>query len=262
MIVVMKLKRLFQAFAASLLMSGSVHAHHMEGTVHIYATGWGLTLKDDGTGFYSDLARFLLGAEMSESNYVVYPYRRAMRAFLADKDGCVYPKSIDSLYRTGDWEDGDHFLESTALIRSPIRIFTPEGAPVVAAHEDLAGKRLAFAMGSKIPKSLNADAVTFVPVADEVDKAKLLGTGTVDAIVANLPDAVFVFQSLGQPLPPYDPYFEPVPDPVVRIVCYDTPENRAFLQSFNARVEALTGSGELARFLEAKGLDAGNYIPR
>ncbi|MCJ9428646.1 hypothetical protein [Kordiimonas marina] len=227
---------------------------------HIYATSWGITLATDRTGFYNDLIRFLLDAETARKHYDVIPYRRAMRAFLEDRQSCVYPKNVDTLYRTGDWDEHDRLIESDGLLRSPIRIFTPPGKPLISQETDLTGKRIAFAMGAKIPHSVKVPDVTFIPIADEVDKAKLLRTGTVDAIVANLPDVLFVFRHLQEPLPPYDPNYVPVPTPIIRIVCHDTPANRAFLRGFNARLKQATESGALATFFRLNGLEPSIFL--
>ncbi|SDD88030.1 extracellular solute-binding protein, family 3 [Kordiimonas lacus] len=237
-------------------------AHHPEFKVpHIFATGWGITLDADGSGFYNDYARFTLGTDLSNKNYLVAPYKRAMRGFKRDKSSCVYPKSIDTLMRTGDWEEGESFIESAAMLRSPLRVFTRDDMTIIHSPADLTGKRLAYALGSKIPHSLGDIGVEYIPVADEVDKAKILDTGTVDAMIANMPDAFFVFQSLGQPLPPHDPHYDPIPVPRIRIVCHDTPNNRDFIAQFNHRLQELAASGEMAEHLRELGLDPAEFMP-
>jgi len=228
---------------------------------HIYVTSWGITLATDGTGFYNDLARFLLDEKTTDKQYHIAPYRRAMRGFLEDAESCVYPKNVDALYRTGDWGEHDRLIESDGLLKSPIRVFTPVGQPTISQEADLSGKRIAYAMGAKIPHSVHVADAIFIPVADEVDKAKLLKRGTVDAIVANLPDALFVFRHLKEPLPPYDQDYLPVPPPVIRIVCHDTPNNRAFMERFNARLKQTVKSGALAHFFDQNGLDPKTYMP-
>ncbi len=237
-------------------------AHHPEFKIpHVFATGWGITLDAKGTGFYNDYARFALGKDLNRGNYVVAPYKRAMRGFKRDRSSCVYPKSIDTLMRTGDWSEGDSFIESNAMLRSPMYVFTREGDAVVHSAADLRGKRLAYALGSKVPKSLGNIGVEYVPIADEVDKAKILETGTVDAMIANMPDALFVFRALGQALPPHDPSYDPVPVPRIRIVCHDTPGNRDFIANFNHRLQDLAESGEMAAYLQELGLDPAHYMP-
>lgn len=250
------------------LASGSAHATENQPqsateaeTPHIFATSWGITLANDETGFYNDFARFVFGPLMTTGRYHVAPYKRAMRQFQSTKGSCVYPKSIDALLRTGSWEDGNMFIESDAVLKSPLRIFSAPLKPIIASREDLRGIRLAYALGSRVPNTLGDGPLEYVPVADEVDKAKLLDTGLVDAMIANMPDALFVFRSLNIKMPPYDPDFDPIPVPRIRLVCHDAPVSRQFIQALNARVEKLKASGEMADFLTENGLNPAKYLP-
>ncbi|NVJ97796.1 MAG: hypothetical protein HWE25_06565 [Alphaproteobacteria bacterium] len=242
--------------------SSGVRAHHPEvAKPHIYATGWGITLASDGSGFYNDFARFTLGPDSTENTYIVSPYKRAMRQFRNDKRACVYPKSVDVLIRTNDWAVGDAFIESDAMMRSPIRIFSRQGVPAISGTRNLKGLSLGYALGSRIPDSLGPIGAKYTPVADEVNKAKMLLLGTVDTIVANMPDAFFVFESLGSPLPAHDPNYDPVPVPRIRIVCHDTEANRNFIEAFNARLNMLTSGPEMANFMKKNRLDPSQFLP-
>lgn len=237
-------------------------AHHPELKIpHIFATGWGITLDADGSGFYNDYARFTLGSDLAQENYLVAPYKRAMRSFKRDRTSCIYPKSIDTLMRTGDWSEGESYIESSAMLRSPMRIFSRDATSIIHSQADLRGKKLAYALGAKVPNSMGDIGVEYVPIADEVDKAKILETGTVDAMIANMPDAYFVFKSLGQELPPHDPNYDPIPVPSIRIVCHDTANNKAFIKEFNHRLEELAASGEMADYLKKLGLSPIVYMP-
>lgn len=258
-----------RAFAAALcftyfLLSAANPAwsHHPEFKIpHIFATGWGITLDADGSGFYNDYARFTLGEGLGSENYLVAPYKRAMRRFQREKTSCVYPKSVDALMRTGAWSEGESYIESAAMLRSPMRIFTLDTKSVIRSPKDLRGKKLAYALGSKIPASLGDIGAEYVPISDEVDKAKILDTGAVDAMIANMPDALFVFQSLDRDLPAHDPNYDPIPVPHIRIVCHDTASNRDFIKRFNQRLQELAASGEMTKYLESLGLDPAIYMP-
>lgn len=242
--------------------SNTCSAEERSRATRIHATGWGITLAVDGSGFYNDFADFAFGDPALHADYRISPYKRAVRAFLEDKNSCVYPKSIAVIRRTHMARGGNAFIESDAMLRSPVRIFSAADTPVITRTEDLAGLRLAFALGSKLPESIGRDDVRFVPVADEADKAKLLYTGTVDAVVANMPDAFFVFDSLGRDLPRYDPAYSPFPEPKIRVFCHDTAENRVFISALNARINAVVTSGEASAFLSRAGLKPGRYLPR
>ncbi len=243
------------------IVTGSVFAHHDQPTPHIYATSWGLTLNADGTGFYNDFARFALGPEESFNRYYVYPYKRAMRHFEEEKNACIYPKSVTALRRTAAIPKDANLIESHGMMRSPLRIFTPPGTNPVRNEYDLHGMSIAYALGSNLSKTIKAYGSRFVAIADETDKAKMLLGGNVNAMLANMPDAFFVFQTLGVPLPPNEPAYLPVPAAHVRIVCHDTEATRAFIDRLNKRIEALVRDGEMAEFLSRQGLTATEYLP-
>lgn len=250
--------------AAGLLSAASrIHgADEPPLATRIHATGWGITLAADGSGFYNDFAAFLLNDPALHADYRVSPYKRALRAFLDDRHSCVYPKSIAVIRRTHMTRGGDTLIESDAMLLSPVRVFSAPDTPVISSNKDLAELRLAYALGSKVPESIGRDDIRFIPVADEVDKAKLLYTGTVDAVVANMPDAFFVFDSLGRDLPRYDPAYSPVAEPNIRVVCHDTPQNQIFISALNARIKAVVSSGEAGDFISRAGLMPARYLPQ
>ncbi|WP_417460021.1 hypothetical protein [Kordiimonas sp.] len=255
-------------FLATLMVSlvpviptGSARAHDDALTPHIYATSWGLTLSADGSGFYNDFARFTLGPEETLDHYYAYPYKRAMRHFEEENNACIYPKSITALQRTSAVPKNAKLIESEAMMRSPLRVFTPPGTNPVRNEYDLHGMSIAYALGSNLSKTIKAYGSRFAAIADETDKAKMLLGGNVDAMLANMPDAYFVFQQLEVPLPPNDPAYIPVPAAHARIVCHDTEENRAFITRLNQRIEMLVKDGEMAAFLKAQGLNAEEYLP-
>jgi hypothetical protein len=224
----------------------------------VYATAWGLTLSTDGGGFYNDLGRYiLLGLNIG---YDIEPYRRAMRRFYEEQSSCIYPKSILGLIRTKDIDNSVGFIQSIPIQKTFVAVFTPPGSPAVRGPQELAGKRVAYAMGAKVPEYLGADGAFFIAVANEVDKARMLLTGRVDVMVGNLPDAGLVYSHLGSALPPYDPSYRPFPAASSRVVCHDTPGNRAFMDQLNRRLRSLHSSGDLKRFYEGYGLNASLYL--
>ncbi len=226
----------------------------------VYATAWGLTLSTDGGGFYNDLGRYVL--QGLNIDYDIEPYRRAMRSFYEEQSSCVYPKSILGLIRTKDIDNSAGFIQSVPIQRTFVAVFAPPGKPAVRGPEELAGKRVAYAMGAKVPEYLGAEGAFFIAVANELDKARMLLTGRVDVMVGNLPDAGLVYSHLGSALPPYDPSYRPFPAASSRIVCHDTPGNRAFMDQLNRRILSLHQSGDLKRFYEGFGLNAGLYLDR
>lgn len=226
---------------------------------HVYATDWGLTLKADGTGFYNDLAQLLFSPEIGAVDYEILPYRRAKRHFFDEAGACFYPSSIEYLTATGDMESAPDFIESGSMLRNRIHLFAAPGKPAPRSKEDVNGKRVAYAMGSKIPYALPDTTALFIAVADEVDKAEMLLTGRVDIISAALPDVKFVFESLGADMAPYDPDFV-IAGSGIGVVCHNTPENAFFLTQLNRRRATLVRSGKFSQFLEERGLPASDYL--
>ncbi|NVJ98228.1 MAG: hypothetical protein HWE25_08750 [Alphaproteobacteria bacterium] len=225
----------------------------------IYATAWGLTLADDGTGFYNDLARLIVFPERAKHRYDIIPYRRANRIFGSDKKSCHYPSSLNYMAATGLVDDRSDLIESYFFIRSVAHIFAPNGKEPPHDKEGTRGKIIAYPMGAEVPRLLQGYEGYFIPVADETDKASMLLGNRVELLIAYMPDARFVFDNLGADLPPYDPSFT-INDDNIGVVCHKTPENEALIERINKRVLALRETGELAAFLEAAGIDPTYYL--
>ncbi|WP_417460022.1 hypothetical protein [Kordiimonas sp.] len=228
---------------------------------HIFATDWGLTLKSDGTGFYNDLAQLLFTTDMGAIDYEILPYRRAKRHFFEEFGSCLYPSSTEYLTATGDIQAADSFIGSRSVLSNKIHIFSRHGTMPPANYSLLKDKRIAYAMGSRIPFALEGTNAFFIAVADEVDKAEMLLSGRVDMISAAMPDVKFVFDSLGVPLAPYDETLV-VAGSGIGLVCHNSRENVLFLTSFEARLEKLLKSGELQAFLRSQGLNPSDYLKK
>lgn len=225
----------------------------------IFATSWGLTLANDGTGFYNDLADLIIRPEIGTYRYEIVPYRRANRTFEADKRSCHYPSSLNYMAATGIVDDTSTLIESYFFIRSIAHIFAPMGTEPPHDKEATRGKIIAYPMGAEVPRLLDGYNAYFIPIADEVAKASMLLGHRVELMIAYMPDAKFVYDSLQSGLPPYDPDFT-INDDNIAVVCHRTPENEALIARLNARVLALRKSGELATFLEGNGIDPAFYL--
>lgn len=226
---------------------------------HIFATDWGLTLKADGTGFYNDLAQLLFAPEIGAVDYEILPYRRAKRHFFEEAGACLYPSSLEYLTATGDMHDSTGFTDSSSMLINRIHLFVAFGKPAPTDKAAVNGKRVAYAMGSKIPHAFPDTTALFIAVADEVDKAQMLLSGRVDMIAAALPDVKFVFDSLGAEIAPYDPDFI-IAGSGIGVVCHDTPETALFLTALERRMEQLKRTGRLQKFLSDQGLDPKEYL--
>ncbi|SDD88156.1 hypothetical protein [Kordiimonas lacus] len=229
-------------------------------STHILGTDWGLTLKSDGSGFYNELARMVLPSALGEIDYEILPYKRAKRAFLESKTSCLYPNSLDYLVTTGAIDNPESYIGSRSVVAAQSRIFSPHGTRPPANVGDLQGLRVAYALGSDVANLLQGSGAYFVAVSDEVGKARMLLEGRTDLLVAVLPDAKFVFDSLGKELPPYDVDYS-LDSTEIGLVCHKTEKNRAFIQAFDQHLKALIDSGKLRTFLISKGLDPKDHMP-
>lgn len=228
--------------------------------IHIYATAWGMTLAENGTGFYNDLANLYLTGLETSVNYDIRPYRRAKALFFRDKASCLYPSNIELLREGGEISSADGFIDTVGFLQVKVYVFSPPGTTPPAKIDDVAHQSVAYAMGSRIPYFLRNTKADFIAVANESDKAKMLLTGRVDLMTAAMPDAKFVFDAMGVPLPPFDPSYELNNTPV-RMTCHDTPENRSFADAFNQHAQALVQSGEVQKLFEIHRLDPKLYLP-
>lgn len=226
----------------------------------IYATDWGLTLKGDGSGFYNELARFVLTGVSDEPAYTILPYRRAKSIFLRGGGACLYPSNIQLLLDGGEIESTTGFIQSHAFLRVKVFLFSRPGTMPPASIRDVDHKSVAYAMGSRVPYFLKEANADYIAVADEVAKAQMLISGRVDLMSAAMPDAKFVFDKLGAPLAPHDTNYM-LNDTAVRITCHDTAATRAFIDRLNTRIDALIVSGELQAFMESHGLNGAVYTP-
>ncbi|WP_262690089.1 hypothetical protein [Kordiimonas aestuarii] len=226
----------------------------------LYATDWGLTLKGDGTGFYNELAQFVLDGREGDVAYTILPYRRAKSLFHRGQTSCLYPSNIQLLLDGGEVADGTGLIDSHAFLRVKVFLFSKTGTAPPKSLGDVDDKSIAYAMGSRVPYFLRDAKADYIAVADEVAKAQMLVTGRVDLMSAAMPDAKFVFDKLGVPLPPHDTGYM-LNDTAVRITCHDTALTRLFIDKLNKRVDRLISSGALATFMENHGLDGAVYTP-
>lgn len=227
-------------------------------SISLYASAWGITLETDGTGFYNDLARLLLDADLGDVDYMVVPYRRATTRFLASDDSCRYPDSIQVLMADGHVTSPAGLVETRPVVNAQVHIFSAPGTEPPGNLEDMAGKSIAYQLGSTTADKLKGVDLKETAVADEMSKARMLLTGRVDLITASLPDLRFVLRRLGHAMLPYSKEFV-VEDLPLGFVCKATPATIAFIDRLEARIDTLQSDGTLARFYSQQGLDRRGY---
>lgn len=199
----------------------------------IFGTGWGMTLALDGTGFYNDVVKYALIGVQRGQHYMPLPYRRAKVEFATHDRSCLYPSSIPHLLNGGEIDSAHAYVETLPLVFVESHIFSKPGMAPLEDFTLLKGKTIAYPNGSALPNVLGQYGPTFIPTTDETTKARMLSAGRVDYMSGSLPDNVFVFQALGEDLPPYNPHLAMLKTGV-GIVCHRTAENEAFVGVVNA----------------------------
>ncbi len=226
----------------------------------IYGTGWGMTLALDGTGFYNDVLKtVLLEMEMPKA-YQPLPYKRAKVDFKGNAGSCLYPSDISHLSRGKEIDVPENYIQAAPLIWVESHIFSRYGEPPLTSLEALKGRKIAYPNGSALPTVLEEYGASFLPTTTETAKARMLVAGRVDHMSGSLPDNIFVFKSMGRPLPPYNPDLALVRVGVT-VVCHDTPENRAFVDAFNDALARLVAAGDMAAVFAASGVDL-RFMPK
>ncbi|NVJ97164.1 MAG: ABC transporter substrate-binding protein [Alphaproteobacteria bacterium] len=226
----------------------------------VLASEWGITLKSDGSGFYNELARLVLAEDVGRTDYRIVPYRRSNTQFLKATDTCRYPDSIETLVADGHVKNGEAFIESIPFINVHVHLFSTPGSIPPRTAADIEESTIAYPMGARTHLKIPAKGAKFVPVSDELAKAKMLLSGRVQFIAAALPDLKFVLAAIGHPMLPYhEPYI--VENLPLGIVCHQTAENNAFIDRVNRRIKTLHEGGDLALFFLHHGLDPHGYTP-
>lgn len=225
--------------------------------ITIFATVWGLTLAQDGSGFYNELAVDLLaGMERpgdATVSYQLMPYRRAKSRFVSGNGSCIYPSATGVLVSGGQIADASLLVESLPLFRARTHLFARRGETAPKSLDDLKGKTVAVPSGSVMQVLLKDTGADIISVFDETDKARMLLTSRVDYITAMLPDAVLVFDRLGEPLPAFDNDLTFL-ESNIGFVCHRTAAAEAFVARLNARIKALAHDRAYQNRLEDAGI--------
>lgn len=219
----------------------------------IFGTVWGMTLAQDGSGFYNEIAADLLDGAGAGVAYQLMPYRRAKARFLDGNGACIYPSAVDVIMAGGFKGDASSLVESAPLFETRTHIFARRGERAPTTLADLRGKTVAVPSGSVMRNILEAAGAELINVFDETDKARMLLTARVDYMTAMLPDAVLVFDALGEPLPAFDTDLVFLQN-TIGVVCHRTPQTEAFIRQLNGRISALAGSRAYQTRLEEAGI--------
>lgn len=239
---------------------GTAQPAHPDGKGDIYGTSWGMTLALDGSGFYNEVLGTVLDAMDSPKTYQPLPYKRAKVSFRDIAGSCLYPSDIGHLAAGKDIDGPEGYIQTVPLIWVESHIFSRYGDAPLTSLDALEGRKIAYPNGSALPTVLEGYGASFLPTTTETAKARMLIAGRVDHMSGSLPDNIFVFKSLGRPLPPYNPDLALI-RVGVSVVCHDTLENRAFVEAFDSANARLVGSGAMAAVFAGAGVDV-RFMPK
>jgi hypothetical protein len=226
----------------------------------IYATSWGVTLALDGTGFYNDMIHLIMEDMGKGADYRPTPYSRAKAIFLEKGEGCLYPSSTRVLLNGNEIQNAADFVETKSFLTVRVHILAGKGRPVYQKGLDIKDKIIAHSRGSAIATIMRDSGAYFLPVSDEIHKARLMISDRIDYMLASLPDTAFVFRDLGEPLPPFDPESE-IFSGGVGVVCHKNPKTEALVKQLNDAYLHHLRNGNLAKLFENTSLEAGDYLP-
>ena len=248
------------ALALASALSPHAPASSQEPENAIFGNGWGMTLALDGTGFYNDVLHRVLDMSKTDKPYQPLPYKRAKTEFAKNVESCLYPARIEHLLRGQEIENAQDYVETVPLVFVESHFFSRPGTAPLTALSELDGKMVAYPNGSALPTVFEEYGAIFVPTTDETTKARMLLAGRVDHMSGSLPDNIFVFKSLGEELPPYNPELALIRIGV-GVVCHKTLENEAFVNTVNATLSKPANRAELVALYRARGVED-RFLPR
>jgi len=205
-------------------------------------------LRQDGTGHYNQMWGRLNELGLSKP-LAVSPLKRAFRDFSAAKQSCLFPTTIESLKGSFPQFKDANLISSKGVDYVVLRVMTKKGTPIITDMNQLNGKRVAIWNGldpNIYLKGVNASVET---TTDEAVRLKMLYNDRVDAVLGFIPDTFLAADALGIEPPEYDDNLNFFSDHTVALVCFDSPENRKTIQSFDKHLSTLKNNGELKTIL-------------
>lgn len=168
------------------------------------------------------------------------PGRRLERQFNILGKGCLFPE-----YRAPERSD---IIRSAPFNQATVHIVTLATVGRSQPPRSIAGLRVGIVSGYMYDFVDLSQASAVSSVESEAQNMQLLRFGRVDAILSYFPDLPLAVKDYEMAALAYDPAHRLFVYPE-RFACFDTPQNRAFLDGFATTVEKLHKSGELSDML-------------
>jgi len=208
----------------------------------------GNRLQSDGQGQYNQLWNKLTSLGVSKK-LLVFPLKRALRNYKPTGNSCIFPSKINSLIKIFPQFNNSDFIASNGVDYVRIKVMTRPGEPVVKELSQLRGKRVAIWNGLDPKAFLPGLDVRIETTLNEEVRLKMLYGNRVDAIIGFIPDALIAADKLGIKVPSHEGAYTYFADSPITLVCYNTEENRKFINKFNTLIKQLKLSGELREIL-------------
>lgn len=206
-------------------------------------------LTENGTSQYNLLLNEL--AEQGfEADFQFLPINRVWRTLAEDRTACTFPASAQSVELAVEGTSVADLIQSEIIDHVSYRVVVKPGNQKIISADDLVGKNIAAWNGMPNEQLVGVPGVNFIETNTEETRVKMLFNDRVDAMVGFIPDLHLVAERLG--------FEQPNSKDVLilwggrngtRLVCYDTPENRATINSFNAALAKVKASGRLREIL-------------
>ncbi len=223
----------------TLLSVGLLFSLSVMGDVKLGAYEIPTLLEKNGSGTYDKIFSEVRQAAGKNWRYKVLPPSRADKDFADKRLDCIIP--LDA-----DFYQGDKVIQSDFVNVARVYIFTERGSKPVNSLAALKGKKIGARRGMPYGPEFDKLALN-VSYSNNIEQSiKKVNAGRLDAFIAYVPDAWFAFQALNMEMLPHGKAVITHED---GFLCHDTPEAKAFIESFNAALVKLRSSGRLMDLL-------------
>lgn len=179
-----------------------------------------LSDKDGQKGQYNDFLKL-----MPEHSLIFMPPSRIEIEFEKTYIDCIFPASSQGI------EDMSGHIESDPIEEIGAFVFSNDDS-----WKELRYPAIAIRHGFDYGDVRELIKARYVELPSDLDSAKLLINGRVDAMIAYLSDAAAALELLGVPMLKYD-QSKPIYIQKDAMLCKDNPVNREFIEQVNIKIK-------------------------
>ena len=209
-------------------------------------------IEQDKTGPMYQAHQEILNAVSHQTNLIfdsiVAPPLRAQQTFISHGAAALMPDFCDSTL-------GVPNVHSVPFGRAIRYILTPPNLPTINNYNDLKGKKVGLVRGYAYElEGPSGEGVNLIWTTSQRQTLRMLNSGRLDAIVANLEEISEIANSEGISMPSVDKE-HPVLDRSLCYVFHDSPLGRVLALEVSAQIIALRRQGKLEQYIGQ------NHIP-